>query len=109
MKIFQTIQKNFALVGYIPIQEQKNKGTFRKLQFLRMFSPVLSICLVGVYFLFVADSSEEYMYSFFTILIDVGVIVSQASLIFKNDEIFQIIDSIEMVANDSDGQLLFPD
>lgn len=42
MKIFQTIQKNFALVGYIPIQEQKNKGTFRKLQFLRMFSPVLS-------------------------------------------------------------------
>lgn len=42
------------------------------------------------------------MYSFFTILIDVCVIVSQASLIFKNDEIFQIIDLIEMVTNDSE-------
>lgn len=63
---------------------------------------VLSICLIGVYFIHVADSMEEYMYSFFLILIGICIIVSQTSLIFKNDELFHLIDFMEMVLNDSE-------
>lgn len=92
MKIFQGIQKKLAIIGFSPNQQQNNSRIFGVLQSLEIAIGVLCTGLIVLYFLRIANSKEEYMYSGFVLTIAIVISLCQSSLKFKNDKMFNMID-----------------
>lgn len=109
MKILQIIQKNMAVMGFVPNQQQKNnkKSSEKLKQTAGIYVSVLNTSLIGVYFFHVANSREEYMYSIFALICAVGFFLSHISVIFNNDKIFNTIDMGENVIFESEFQFSF--
>lgn len=103
MKIFQIIQKNFALMEFVPNQQQKNSRTFSRAQIIKIFWCTLSSSLIAVHFFHVTNSMEECMYSLFALTNAIAFTLSYASVVYKNDKIFNIIDAEEKMLNDSES------
>lgn len=94
MKIFQTIQRNMAAMGFTPNQPQNN---YRQLKFGQII--IVGVCSIdaikmGVYIFCEADGIEEYMYSIFSLTVVAGITISFISFIFKNDKLFNVIEII---------------
>lgn len=107
MKILQKVQKDLALVGFHPNQQQNSKKTFGKLQTIEIFLATLCTIQIGVYFLYVANSTEEYMYSFFALIAGVSLTLTFICLAVKNDKIFNTTDMFEQIINESELQFCF--
>lgn len=107
MKLFQTIQTNLALRGFYPNQRRNSNGALSTMQTLGVGCSLLGSCLVGTYFLFLANKTEEYMYSLFTLLGSISLATSQVSLANENDKIFNIIDMFEKLIDESEFQFYF--
>lgn len=103
MKVLQTVQKNLALLLFVSSQQQSNNKTFTIHQKIGISLTTFGTCLIGVYFVHVANSKEEYMNSFFMLTIGIAMALSHVSMIVKNDEIFSTINiSIEEAVNESE-------
>lgn len=101
MKIFQTIQKNLALIGFVPNQQQNTHRTVSKIQAFGIGSAAFFTCLICINFIFVAKSTEEYMYSVFALIGATGMTTTHISLVVKNDKIFKAVNLCETLLNDS--------
>lgn len=92
MKILQRSQKYFAMIRFSPNQQRNNNITFKVVQAWQIALAVFGTSLVGLYIFRIADSKEEYMYSAFTLTAVIGIAVSYASMMFKNDKIYDAIE-----------------
>lgn len=101
MKVLQTARKNLAKMGFSPNQQQNTNRIVGRRQIIGICISTISTSLVGVYFLHVANSTEEYMYSFFSLTAGVGITVSYISISVKNDKIFDTIGFGERVMIES--------
>jgi hypothetical protein len=94
-KIFQEIQKKLAIIGFAPKQQQNSNRTFSKIQFWGIIASILSTSLTVVHIFHDANSSENYMYSIFSLAAGVSIAVSEVSFAFKNDKLFDMINFTE--------------
>lgn len=107
MKFFQTIQKDMAAMGFVPNRLQNKNRKFSDKRLWGISFAVFGSSLIGIYIFHQASSREEYMYSVFTLITTVGIILGNISLIFKNDKFFEAIETGEMLLVESEFQILF--
>lgn len=100
MKILHSVQKNLALMGFCPNQQQNSRGIFNKRKTRWICSFALITSLISVYFVHVADSREAYMSSLFTLLIAATTTASLFTVFNKNNQIFHTIDLLENLMNE---------
>lgn len=94
-------------MGFYPNEQQKTSKLFSEEQATRIITSVVCTGLVFVYFVHVADNTEEYMFAFFALTAAIGVTISHTDLMAKNDKIFKLVDKGENMINDSKFQRLF--
>lgn len=109
MKVLPTIQSNLALLGFYPNQQQNSNKAFGKLQTLGIGFSMMGTSLVAAYFLFLANSTEEHMYSLFLLVASISLSTSQISLAIENDKIFNTIDMFEKLFGESEFQFYYID
>lgn len=105
MKLFQIVRKQLTFLGFVPNQQKTSNKKFSKHHTIGLFLAAFCISQMAVYLFYVAKSTNEYMNSFFTLMVTVSVLLSQTSLVYKNDKIFNIIDTLEKMLNESEFQL----
>lgn len=93
-----------ATLGFVPNQQQNNNGKFSEKQSweFRFFYR-----LQALHFFRIANSTEEYMSSFFELITAVGITLALTSFIFKNDKIYNTIEMGEKVLIESEFQFLY--
>lgn len=102
MKIFQTIQTKFAVLGLKP-----NLRPFNNLQKLILFENFVQISSLCVYLFHVANTAKEYLESIHITATTILIVTSQVNLISQMATIFSFIDELEDVLNESKFELLF--
>lgn len=93
MELFQTLQKNMATIGFTPNQPEND--FYRKLSTFQLFviaAFLIDVGTVCVYFFYEAKGIEEYMDAILEFLVSVTILVAFVSLIFKNNDIFDILE-----------------
>lgn len=95
MKIFQTIQTNFALIGF-----ERNLRPFNARQRLCFNAASLSVVSLIVYLLNVANTPKEYMDAIFVVALGILMTISHISTMLKTETIFIFIDEIEEIVNE---------
>lgn len=95
MKIFQVVMENFAAMGFTPNQQQNSVRRVNRGQIIDILFCVIDAVLVGLYIVFEANGIEEFMESIFSLTVVAGVTIAYTSIIFKNDEIFNIVKCFE--------------
>lgn len=96
VKIFQTIQKNMAAMGFKPNQQQNHHRQVNSGQIVWVIKCFLDISILAVYVFCKANRIEEYMDSVFSLTVVAGVTVAFVSIILHNDKLFNMIDRTEM-------------
>lgn len=108
MKIFQTVQKQLSLVGFAPDQQQNTNRTFSKIQLWGIITSLTCTSLVVVYIFHVANRTEDYMYSIFSLTTSIGITASEISMTYANDKIYNAIDSgEELLAEAREFRIVF--
>lgn len=107
MKVLQAVQTNLALLGFYPNQQQNSNRTLSKMQTLGIGLSLLGTSLVAAYFLFLANTTEEYMYSLFLLVAAISLATSKISLAIENDKIFNAIDMFEKLIGESEFQFYY--
>lgn len=92
LKILQTIQKNFEVMGFTLNQQQNNPRHLSAGQIISVIMCSINIILVGIHIIRVADDIEDYMDSIFTLTILFAFAIAFISIIFKNDQLFNTIE-----------------
>lgn len=98
----QTVQKNLALMSFVPNLQQNSNRTFGKRQLIEIFLTTLYLCGIFVYMIHVANTTDKYLFSFFALIDGCSFALSQLSFMVKNDKIFQIIEFCENLIADSE-------
>lgn len=101
MKLFQTVQKNMAAMGFFPNQQQNGRRKLTFGQILSVFLYSINVISFCIYISCVANTIEEYIDSIFSSTVIVGIEIAFISIIFKNDKLFRTIENAEKEANDS--------
>lgn len=96
MKIFQTVQKHLAAIGYRPNQRPFNGDILRQ-----CVKCVLFTTAQFVYLFYFAKTPAEFINSIFVAAIGVLVFLSFLSTNWKMDIIFIFIEETEEVINGS--------
>lgn len=96
MKIFQTIQKKLANVGFARDQNALNRT---QLEFI--FKGYFLFFLFGMYPLRVASAPNEYLDWIFMSTSGILIYLSYMSIIFEMRTIFRFIDGAEEAINES--------
>lgn len=90
MKIFQTVQKHLASIGY-----RANQNPFNLQQLTIIFMGILAIFSQCVYLFFIANTTKEFLDSILMTTIGILVFISNLSTVHKTATIFIFIDSVE--------------
>lgn len=105
MKIFQTIQKNFAMLG-ISANQTRERSSINFKNSIAFVLILLNFCSQFINLIFLADNFEEYticIYAFFTVMMfemEFGIHVWKMTKLFKFIENFQrLIESSELNRN----------
>lgn len=102
MKLFQTVQKILASMGFTPNQQREN--VHREFNFRQnIFVVILAInaILLVFYIFLVANALDEYMDAIFSLTVVIGTEMAFISLICKNDDIFINIEFLEKQITES--------
>lgn len=102
MKIFQVVQKNLAVLGFIPNQRQHNHWHWNWRAIFGVVKCTADTITIGVYVFTRAESIEEYMDSVFVLTVLISITMSYISIIFRNDILFKMIETGENEANFSE-------
>lgn len=97
MKTFETVQKNFANIGFM-----RDKGRFHMEQWLRTFEGFLAIIMQCLYLPFDAVTIKEYMDSIFITSAGVLIYLAFLNAVLNTKMIFLSIDKIENLVNKSE-------
>lgn len=98
MKLFQTVQKNFAVLG---IGRGRSK-TNRKLVFTWLILS-LTVAAGTAFIVFEAKTFEEYTSDLYTTSGD--AVVASMFMVIKMDRLFELIDMIEQAVDESELDL----
>lgn len=101
IKLFQTIQKNLATMGFIPNQQQIRNLKSTSVQIIWVTSSSINSVFLCVYIACVASSMEEYTDSIFSLTVIVGIEIAFISIIHKNDQLFNTIELCVMEMQNS--------
>lgn len=80
---------------------------FNRHQIVIAFLHAICLSIDGAYLFHEANSMEEYMYLFFILITEVGVLICYVSLAYKNDKVFDLLDMFERLLNESEFQFLW--
>lgn len=97
LKIFQTIQKKLAAMGFSP--NQQLSGIWY-LSFNQIICSIDAIT-IGAYIFCNANVIEDYTFVIFSFISVVGITISFISIVIKNDEIYITIKLCEKVLTGS--------
>lgn len=97
MKIFQTVQKHLASIGY-----RRNERSFNNDISVQLLKSILYIMCQWVYLLHIANTPKEYMDSIFMSAVGILVNISFLSTVLKMKTIFIFIDAAENAINTSE-------
>lgn len=96
MKIFQTFQKNFALIHF-----KRNERPFNRTHLRSVIESVASISSAYVYLFHGKYSVGEYMDSIYFVAVGTCVCIAFVNTMFKVLQIFDFIDAVENFVNKS--------
>lgn len=96
MKIFNTVQKHLASIGY-----RANQNPFNTQQLSIILMGIFATISQCIYLFFIAKTLKEFMDSILMTAANFLVFISNLSTIHKMATIFIFIDSIEKAINES--------
>lgn len=102
MKILQTIRHDLALIGY-----SANQHPYNIQQLEHGFKSTLAAAMQCVYLFFIAETSKEFIDSTFMATVAILVLISFVSTAQKTTIIFNFIDEVEKIANNSEFRINF--
>lgn len=100
MKIFQTIQKNLEIFGISSVQPAQTYCNRKILLYLLSCGSL--IIMNCIFLIHVAKSFKEYTDSIYITSVSVALFVSFSFLIRRIANLFEFIDSLEKIINDSE-------
>lgn len=101
MKIYQILQRNLAVMGFTPIQQQNNNWKISYGQIIDIVLYSIEAIFIGRYTFYEASGIEDYMKSIFLFAVLFAITIAYISIIFKNDKIFNTIEFFEQELNHS--------
>lgn len=99
MKIFQTTQKYMSYAGFI-----RDQNTFNKRQSWTILKLTSFLALNYAYLFAEASTPRQYMNSIFMTTAGSLIVISHISVVLKTVSIFDSIDDLEKVINESECQ-----
>lgn len=96
MKTFQRLQKDLASLGY-----RRNGSPFNKTQLWIFVKVFVALTFQCVHVIYESNTIRLYVDSIFMIAATILILMSRVSTLFKNDAIYEFIDSIEKILNGS--------
>lgn len=100
MKIFQTTQKNMRFGGY-----EKNRNAFNSTHRRFIMMSFLSVISYTVYTFYMANTPRLYLESLLALSSSLLALMTNISTVFKKTKIFDLIDDIEVLVNESECYL----
>lgn len=97
MKHFETVRIHFALVGIEPSQFH---FPFNKKYLVINLIDSIYLVLVWTFVFYVSDSVEEYMNSFYALIITCSIFVSYSTTIFNMSKLLEFFDDCEAFHDD---------
>lgn len=95
MKIFQVLKKNLAVFGFIPNQQQNNHWKLNVRQKVSLIWHFITLFSYIVFILVDASGIEDNVSAISASTLGTAVFMSFISIIYKNDEIFNVIENFE--------------
>lgn len=100
MKIFQTIQKKYAIVGIRSSNQSTQKCPFDKKSLL-IFMMIVSLISQFMFILVVASSFMEYSECISVLSGAILISIGSITMIFKTTALFECIDKMEKLIDTS--------
>lgn len=102
MKIDQTIRKNLGAMGFAPNRQQQTKyPKISRYQGITIALIFMELSKISVSFFHEASDVKEYMDATFVFIVAFGIFFSYISIIFRNDDLFNVIELAEKEIIDS--------
>lgn len=98
MKLFKTVQRNFALLDF---NRNHNDRLFNRRNFLGVIIFVLGIVHHFTFVILSANTPEDYMDSAYILAVSVSIFVSYVTTIYKMTKLFDFFDDCENIRNKS--------
>lgn len=93
MKLFETIQKNMAAMGFTQNPHQTNFYQNLTTQHVCVITLILiDVFLHGVPFFYVVNDIDEYIDLIFELTVEIGILVVYFSIIFKYDDLCDVVE-----------------
>lgn len=100
MKIFQTVQKNLAILGISSMQS--NQAFYNRKYLLYLLLSGSLIIMNCVFLIYVAKSFKEYTDSIYITSVSIALFISLSFLIRRMRNLFEFIDNLEKIVDDSE-------
>lgn len=105
MKLFQTAQKNFALLGINPYDPSR-KNQFNKNIFLYILLVVSCFTQTGAFLIFEANTFDEYTEGIYILSASILSPMAVASLAFQLKTLFKLIKRCENIFDSSKWEMM---
>lgn len=104
MTVFQAIQNNLRLLGYIQNHDGYRYYIFRRSHFIAISITVFAIGIISLFTfaVYLANSPAEYMDSFYSLAILFTMFVSYINTISNMPKLFRFIDDCEKVCDEGE-------
>lgn len=100
MKLFQTTQKNFAALGFIP--NRSDHYHVNKHHIRAICTAVLTVTSEFIYILEEADGVFDYMHSILTAIAFIAIFICYFSTISKTTNLYNLIENVQTLTNGSE-------
>lgn len=100
-KLFQTIRKNLALLGYGPNRTGSKLALVRK-HLYSFITSIFKIISFFVYMFRVAETASEFMFSLFWITATLYMFLCFTSTVFKTTALFKCLNYAETLYTQSE-------
>lgn len=101
MKLFQSSQKHFALLGITPSQSHEKYPILNGKILTNYFWNWFTAILFSVNIFYEANNFQEYVELIYRMLMPVLIVICFTIIICKMDILFQFIDSCEKIVDKS--------
>lgn len=102
MKHFETIRKSLVQLGITQNQGNNRHYPFSRQYFTINFIYAFGACTVSAFAFHVADNVNEYMDSFFVLIVLGGIYSSYTIVIFNMKKLFRLFDNCEQFIDDGE-------
>lgn len=101
MIILKTLRKKLVTAGFTPNQQQNDHQKWNLRQIIFVALCVVNIIVVSVQIFLVTNEIDEYIDAIVSLTCVTGITIAYVSFIFKNEEIFNIIEICAKEVNNS--------